>query len=145
MLFCNATISDYDVICSILRQYEEVSGQQVNLDKTTIYFSPNTSLATKNSIMATLQVSQDSKIDKYLGVPLVFGNSKKYHLRSIKDRIEKHIMSYRECQPSQAGRGILIQSILQSIPLYYMSCYLLPKSFIHELNMLFGPFSSSIM
>lgn len=42
--------------------------------------------------------------------------------------------------PSQAGRLVLIQSVLQAIPIYFMGCVLLPKSFLHELNMIMANF-----
>lgn len=46
------------------------------------------------------------------------------------------ICSWKECQPLQVGKVILIQTILQVIPLYFMHCFLLPKIFVHDLNMI---------
>lgn len=58
-------------------------------------------------------------IDKYLGVPLTFGRSKKKHLNLIKERMIMKIRSWKEGLPSQVGRLTLIQSVLQAIPIYY--------------------------
>lgn len=96
LLFCRATPSDCEVICDILRQYEAVSGQQINLDKTCIFFSPYTSTMVQSTIMQLLGVVQLHSIDRYLEFPLDFGRSKKFHLRAIKEKLEKSILSYRE-------------------------------------------------
>lgn len=49
------------------------------------------------------------------------------------------ILSWKECQPSQAGKVILIQLILQLIPLYFMG-FFFAKNFCHELNMVMASF-----
>lgn len=41
---------------------------------------------------------------------------------------------------SQDGRLILIQSVLQDIPIYFMGYFLLPNSFVHELSMIMASF-----
>lgn len=111
-----------------------------NLDKASLLFSPNTDPAVRVIIRRDLNIMQVNNIDNYLGVPLAFGSFKKVHLRSINEKIEKRINSYNDCQPSQAGRAVLIQFVLQSIPLYYMGCFSLPKTFIHDFNMLLAKF-----
>ena len=40
--FCNATTADYDEVQRLLMVYERATSQQVNRQKTSLFFSPNT-------------------------------------------------------------------------------------------------------
>lgn len=88
--------------------------------------------------MRELSIRHLQGIDKYLGMPLAFGRSEKWKMPNTK--LEARILSWRKCQPSQVSTEILIQSILQAIALYFIGYFLLPKSFVHELNMIMARF-----
>ena len=76
--------------------------------------------------------------DNYLGLPLMIGRSKRREFRTIKERIWSRIKGWGGRLLSQARKAIMIQAIAQAIPLYVMSCFRLPKSFLCEINMLFA-------
>lgn len=73
--------------------------------------------------------------EKYLGLPLFLGRSKKQIFQSNKERLEKIIRGWRNNFLSPARKSVLIQSVTQIFPLHHMYCYKLPKDFLHELNM----------
>ena len=52
LLFCRATGDECREIIDILEKYEGKSGQKVNKNKTTIFFSKSTAEATKASLVA---------------------------------------------------------------------------------------------
>jgi len=62
------------------------------------------------------------------------GRSKTSTFKYIKDRIWNKINSWSSRCLSQAGREILIKSVLQSIPSYLMSMFLLPNSLIKDIE-----------
>ncbi|OMO64558.1 hypothetical protein CCACVL1_21676 [Corchorus capsularis] len=140
LLFARANILEADNIMELLRQYEVASGQCVNIDKSTIYFSNDTDMARREVIKQRLGVSRMLAGDRYLGLPILIGREKKLHFQHIKDRIWKRIKSWHGKLLSVAGRGVLIQAVAQAIPVYAMSCFLFPKSFVHELNMMLAKF-----
>ena len=41
---------------------------------------------------------------------------------------------------SQARKATLLKAVAQAIPIYIMSCFILPKGFIHDINMLMAGF-----
>ena len=41
---------------------------------------------------------------------------------------------------SQARKATLLKAVAQAIPIYIMSCFILPKGFIHDINMLIASF-----
>ena len=56
LLFCRARMEEVNTIQSILKVYEKVSRQQINADKTTLFFGKAVSEETKNSIKVLLGV-----------------------------------------------------------------------------------------
>ncbi|GLT71413.1 hypothetical protein SLA2020_434330 [Shorea laevis] len=47
LLFCRANFAEWCAIHEILESYEQASGQKINKDKTSIFFSHNTGLVSK--------------------------------------------------------------------------------------------------
>lgn len=76
LLFWETTPGDCQNLLNILGLYERASGQSINRQKTSIFFSRNTKLETKGVIREMLgeQVMED--YEKYLGLPMVGGKSK---------------------------------------------------------------------
>jgi hypothetical protein len=68
----------------ILEVYEGVSGQVINKDKSSILFSPNTARVVRDEMKATLSISQDKWGERYLGLPVSIGISKKKTFAYIK-------------------------------------------------------------
>ncbi|KAL0404497.1 UNVERIFIED_CONTAM: hypothetical protein Sradi_2090500 [Sesamum radiatum] len=71
---------------------------------------------------------------------MVVGRSKKDVFAGIKEHIWQKVHSWSSIKLSQAGRAVLIKSVLQSIPTYVMSCFRLPNRFIKELEGLMADF-----
>ena len=76
ILFCKISNSEYRELKKILQRYEEASGQKINTDKSLIFFSLNTPQEMKDDTLATLEMMQDSRHTKYLGLPSIIGRSK---------------------------------------------------------------------
>ena len=56
LLFCRATVEECANVLKFLEAYERASGQKVNRDKTTLFFSISTSNDIKSSIKQSLGV-----------------------------------------------------------------------------------------
>jgi ribonuclease HI len=76
----------------------------------------------------------------YLGLPSMVGRSKKATFGFIKDRIWKKINSWRGRALSKAGKDVMIKSVLQAIPSYIMSVYLIPGSIISDIERMLNSF-----
>ncbi|MCH96415.1 RNA-directed DNA polymerase (Reverse transcriptase) [Trifolium medium] len=77
---------------------------------------------------------------KYMGLPSMIGGKKKETFAYVKDRILKRINSWRGQALSKAGKEAMIKSMLQAIPSYIMSVYLLPDTFIKEIERMINSF-----
>ena len=73
LLFCKSTLEEYNKIQELLAYYETTSGQMFNKEKTTLFFSKNTSEQTKEAIKVALNVLAIQHNEKYLGYHLLLG------------------------------------------------------------------------
>jgi hypothetical protein len=111
--FFRASDNEAVIMKNIFATYEEASGQTINLQKSEIFCSRNVSPAIQNSVTNILGVQHVLGTGKYLGLPSMVGRSRKSTFRFIKDRIWKKINSCCSRCLSQAGREIMIKSVLQ--------------------------------
>jgi hypothetical protein len=139
-LFFKATVTEANVLKNILAVYESASGQAINLQKSEFYCSRNVPADAREAIANQLGVTQVLGTGKYLGIPSMIGRSKKATFKFIKDRIWKKINSWSSRHHSQAGREVMIKSILQSIPTYVMSIFLIPSTLIEEIEKMLNSF-----
>jgi hypothetical protein len=75
MLFCKANSVEWRRLIRILEVYEVGSGQRLNMNKTSIFFSRNTSQERKQEILMLSRLSEAHRIDTYLGLPSFVGKS----------------------------------------------------------------------
>ena len=111
---------------NIFEIYGKCSGQQINRNKTTIFFSKSTSEEIKNQIKLALDVPEIVQYEKYLGLPSLIGRHKKASFNYIRERVWKKLQGWKEKLLSQAGKEILIKVVVQAIPTYTISCFKLP-------------------
>ena len=140
LLFCKATTNEVMCIQDILTEYELASGQQVNRQKTTLFFCKSTPWLIQNNIQAMLGVPIIRQYEKYLGLPSFIGRAKYASFAQIKERVWSKLKGWKEKLISQARREILVKSIAQAIPTYAMSCFRLPNKLIKEIEVLICKF-----
>ncbi|WVZ50961.1 hypothetical protein U9M48_002159, partial [Paspalum notatum var. saurae] len=110
------------------------SGQTINKEKSSVMFSKNTDVTAKQQFMATLDISTEARNEKYLGLPVYMGRSKKQTFSYLKDRIWQRIQGWKEKLLSKAGKEVLIKSVAEAIPTYAMSCFDLTKGLCDEMS-----------
>lgn len=77
-------------------------------------------------------------LEKYLGLPMIVEQNKKAPFHTILDHIRGKIDGWCNRSLSQGGKMVFIKSVLQSIPTYVMSCFLLPKTFCGDIEATFN-------
>lgn len=132
VLFGEATIANCNAINDILQKYERASGQLVNRAKSSIFLSPNMPEQRKEEIVNALNIRLEDGGGKYLGLPSIIGKSKRAIFAFVKDRVLSRLKGWKESKLNQAGREVLLKSVLMSMPNYVMQCFLLPKSFCQD-------------
>ena len=103
LIFCRAKINECEKLLEILATYEQALGQQINRDKTTLFFSKSTSPQMQESIQVALRVPVVKQYEKYLRLPSFFGRKKKESFDNIKQRVWKKLQGWEGKLLSQAG------------------------------------------
>ena len=140
LLFCQARLAKLEVNQDILAMYEQASRQQINREKTTLFFSKADAEETKEEITNFLGVPEIKEYEKYLGLPTVMGRNKKASLNYIKEMVWSKLQRWKERLLSQAEREVLLKAVVQAIPTFAMSCFKLPARLCHDIEMLIQKF-----
>jgi hypothetical protein len=97
-------------------------------------------LASISSILGIIPYRMTTSAPFYLGLPLMFGSSRKEAFQPLIDKVLSKINGWRAKTLSQAGRTVLIKSTAAAIPTYAMSTFLLPSSLCTTLDRRFKDF-----
>lgn len=71
--------------------YEQQSGQSINLQKSSVFFSSNVRLDKQMELTTILGVTVALDDSKYLGLPSLVGRSKKRVFGFVKDKVWQRI------------------------------------------------------
>lgn len=125
---------------NILQRYELASGQKLNSEITSIYYSKNTRQAFKEFIRESAGIHVSASYEKYLGLQAMVGRSKTRTFAGIVSRIRKKLEDWKDKFLSQAGIKIILKAVVQAIPAYCMSVFQLPKSLCSQIHSLMNWF-----
>ena len=123
LIFSRASSAEINSIVEILQVYAKASGQCINLEKSSMYFSNNTIVSQKQETLGILGVKEVSQFESYLGLPTLVGRSKYHTFSFIKDRVWKKLREWKGMMLSRAGKEVLIKAVAQAIPTYTMSVF----------------------
>ncbi|XP_041017886.1 uncharacterized protein LOC121260102 [Juglans microcarpa x Juglans regia] len=140
LLFCKANSIEWIHLYHLLDTYEKASGQRLNKDKTSIFFSRNTREETKEIVTSIAGIRGTNSCKKYLDLPALIGRLRTYSLKGVLAKVQAKLSSWKTKLLSQAGKEILVKVVIQSILTYCMGIFKLPKHLLHDLNKLIRSF-----
>jgi hypothetical protein len=140
LLFFKASSEGAREIKSVLNVYCNASGQRINMDKSSIFFSKGCPEVIRGMIKGELQVAKETLNEKYLGMPSDVGISKSGAFKYLRDKVWKKVLGWLEQLLSVGGKEILIKSVAQAVPTFSMSCFKLPKGLCEHINSMLRKF-----
>lgn len=118
-------------ILSALEEFSAASGQCIGPEKSTIWFSEHTPHQDRLTIASILQVPLQQQSKTYLGVSIAqTREAYDFLIEKVSDKIQ----TWKCNLLSQAGRVILIRSVLQALPIYFMSTTTILRRVIEEIT-----------
>lgn len=134
LIFLKATKTNCTNIVKLLQTYCHILGQEVSLQKSTMYFSTNTPMSVLSELCDILNMPQVKNPGSYLGIPTLWGRSKKITLAYVKDRMMAKLNGWKQQFLSQAGKETLIKAIAQAVPTYPMNVFKLPNNLCRDID-----------
>ncbi|XP_027156321.1 uncharacterized protein LOC113757111 [Coffea eugenioides] len=134
LIFCKADPKNAAELRRILQVYEKGTGQMVNLEKSSVFFSKNVDQQLQ---LATSQALGDIQIvnkGRYLGLPMVVTRSKHQLFGYIKDNIQHRLQRWKNKLLSAAGKEVMLKAVAYALPTYTMSCFKIPKRMCKDIN-----------
>lgn len=125
---------------AVLRNYEQVSRQMVNLEKSLVYLHDKVLIAFCNKIRRTTRIRQGNFSFTYLGCPIFHGRENKGHYEKMVKKVMRRLHSWQDRLLAFGGRYILIDHVLFSMPVYILSIINPPVSVINQLHKIFSIF-----
>lgn len=117
----------------ILRLFTSISGLQVNYSKST-YIPINISQEDLPWIHMVIGFSKTNFPVTYLGMPLTIKRPGKALYLPLVEKIERRLDGWQSKLLSRGGRFELVQTVMSTIPIYYMTCFLLPKWVVDRID-----------
>jgi len=140
LLFFKANRESAEAIKEALNNYCRASGQQVNMDKSSIHFAKGVGGSIREEIKVLLDVHNEALSEKYLGMPTDVGTSSNGAFKYLKDRVWKRVQGWLEQALSAGGKEVVIKALAQAIPTYSMSCFRLPRGLCKHIDGLLRSF-----
>ncbi|KAK6138841.1 hypothetical protein DH2020_027414 [Rehmannia glutinosa] len=107
----------------VLDQYCLASGQKVNFEKSSVFFSSNTPDQVRSDVCSIMGNIQEQKKIKHLGLPLSIGRSKKEIFKFVVDMADRRVSNWKANFLSMAGKEVLVKFVLNALPNYIIACY----------------------
>ncbi|KAA3459814.1 reverse transcriptase [Gossypium australe] len=104
ILFGEVLNRGVNVFKDILSEYEACSGQCVDFEKSTVFFSLNVTDQDRNLVVQVLGVRCSNDPNRYLGLPNMVGRKRKLAFQVLKDRIKQRINNWSTKHISQGDK-----------------------------------------
>lgn len=124
----------------LLDIFEKASGQNINVNKSSIFFSSNTCNSLKQDLCYKLNFNESNDRSLYLGLLNIVGRNKSSIFGYIKDKLIDRIEGWDKKSLSKGGKKVLLKTVAQSLPNFAMSVFLLPLHMFQDLEKLMCKF-----
>lgn len=108
----------------------------MNFAKSKLFVSPNVPRQRKNLLSSACGIPLTDDLGVYLGVPIIHKRASKELYVRLVDKVRNRLCNWKKNILSRAGRRVLVQSVLNAIPIYTMQTTYLPASTCDQLDKL---------
>ena len=134
MLFCDATTEQVRILVAALICFESITGLKVNLHKSSMFVIGEVVDAASCANIFGCEI--ETLPTSYLGLPLGAHSSKASLWDPVLHNLERKLEGWKARHLSFGARTTLLQSVLSSLPVYFMSLYKAPSSVIAKVEKL---------
>ncbi|XP_071689057.1 uncharacterized protein [Rutidosis leptorrhynchoides] len=139
LVLCHGDEVSVSVLKDALDTFSQVSGLYPNLGKSTIFFG-SVPFVTRQKILQIMPFNIGKLPMRYLGIPLIARKLSLSDSKSLIDKVKEKVCSWRNRKLSYAGRLLLINSVLNSMHIYWASVFMLPGNVLNEIEKILKSF-----
>ena len=136
LLFAKANFGNCEAIANVLETFCAMSGQKVTAAKSRIFFSPNVSDETKQSVCTRLGCLSTNALGRYLGFPILQKRCSSSDFQFITEKVQSKLAGWKTRLLSPAGWWVLIKSAVTPIPEYLKQCVKIPAKVCNSVDKL---------
>ncbi|XP_039145745.1 uncharacterized protein LOC120282984 [Dioscorea cayenensis subsp. rotundata] len=114
--------------------YESLTGQRANKSKSGVYFPSRFNLRLQTSISSILGFTVGKFPLTYLGLPISPRRLPISSFTNLLAKTENIVSSWKHSKISMSGKAVLINSVLMSNPVYYLSVYPVPDTILDGIS-----------
>ncbi|XP_055800831.1 uncharacterized protein LOC129870195 [Solanum dulcamara] len=140
IIFTSADVVSLQKIMGILRNYEQTSGQKINMDKSAVYMHNRVSGDISITVEIVTGINRREFPFIYLGCPIYHCRRKKEFFNTLTLKIMNRLQGWKGKMLSFGGRAILIKHVLQSMPIHILSAINPPIGIIRQIHKMFAQF-----
>lgn len=143
IILTSADKNSLELIMTTLHEYEKVSGQLINKGKSSFYMFQNAAINLVQQVEESTGFVKGSFPFKYLGCPIFHSRKKKVYYNDLIKKVKDKLQNWKGRLLSHGGKAVLINNVLQSMPIYLLSALAPIKYTISELHKIFSRFYRS--
>lgn len=128
LLFSKASKKAILALRRMVTNYEESSGQLINLEKKSGFLSRGSALAGSLISYRCGLVAHKNSPMRYLGIPLYTGRIKGQYFEDIEAKVRKKICGWKSSRLSFGGKFMLLKAVLASIPISSLAAMRVPQT-----------------
>lgn len=134
VFFCKAQKYECQTSLRILKEYEVVSGQLINFQKSLIQFRHKIEESGRQELGDILGIQNLGGMGSYLGLPENLDGSKIKVCVFMQDRLNNRVNSWTFKFFTKGGNEVIIKSVVTALPNHVMYFYRLPKATAKKLT-----------
>lgn len=132
LLFVKADMHNVNNLLDIINNFSEISGQQINFQKSAVFFSKHFPSRHCRMLLRRLKMKKMSLEEKYLGIPLFLKRKKTSSFSSLVSNIKFRLKRWNGKFINQTGRSV--KHVLNALPSHHMGVFKIPETTIKEMN-----------
>lgn len=136
IIFTSGKRASLQLVMNTLSEYEAVSGQLINRDKSHFMLPSSAFRLTVARVRSVTGFNQKQSPITYLGCPLYIGRQRISYFSEIVSKVASRIRGWHTKILSYGGRATLVRHVLQSLPIHLISDISPPKTSLKQIQRL---------
>ncbi|XP_060190740.1 uncharacterized protein LOC132620020 [Lycium barbarum] len=121
IIFTSADRYSLKLVMEVLLNYETVSGQRMNRDKSCFYMYKTCAMSLVQDVTQITGFTRGEFSFKYLGYPIFHSRKKKAYYNDLIKKVKDKLQNWKGKLMSFGGKVVLINNVLQSMTMYLLS------------------------